>query len=601
MTLGIIIFSLLTLSSATTTFAQELTPYENQLNRIVESKVPDSEKLERFFSTTWQYRLNEFPEFATQVGAPGHDDKWTDISLESFRRRDEELKATHEALLKIRRDKLTEAGQENYDLFLFDLRRDIRGIPFKEYLLPIDQLDGIQQTAPNILGSAPTRSAKDFENRIDRLKALPKRISQTIALMEEGLREGIATPKIVLKEVPVQVQSLIPQDPFKSPLLLSFSEIPKYIPKDIQNRLRAEAQRVYRDEVVPALQTLHDYLSTQYIPKCRESIGFSELPHGKEWYDFEVYALTTTSMTPEQIHELGLAEVKRIRTELEQVMREVHFKGSFKRFTHFLGTDPRFFFNKPEDLITAYRDIAKRIDPELPKLFGKLPRNTYGVKPVPSFMEKSQPAAYYEPGALQAGRAGYFFANTYKIKSRPKWEMEALTAHEAVPGHHFQVSLAQELDSVPDFRKTPEYNAYVEGWGLYSESLGAELGLYKDPYSHSGQLINEMWRSVRLVVDTGIHALGWSRSQAIQYFSANSSKNEHEVAVEVDRYMVWPGQALSYKIGELKFKELRKRAKAQLGDRFDIRAFHDVLLGSGALPLSLVEKKVDAWISARLK
>jgi uncharacterized protein (DUF885 family) len=282
---------------------------------------------------------------------------------------------------------------------------------------------------------------------------------------------------------------------------------------------------------------------------------------------------------------------------MEEQMAATGFKGSLLEFFTFLRTDPRFFYDRPEDLLTGYRDIAKRIDPELVKLFGRLPRLPYGVIPVPANTEKSQTTAYYEQGSLAAGRPGYFNANTYDLKSRPKWEMEALTAHEAVPGHHLQLSLASEMEGVPNWRRYDDYTAFVEGWGLYAESLGSEIGLYKDPYSKFGQLIYEMWRAVRLVVDTGIHTMGWTRQQAIDYFKQNAGKTEHDIEVEVDRYIVAPGQALAYKIGELKIKELRANAEKELGPKFDVRAFHDQVLGSGALPLDLLEKNVKAWVA----
>ncbi len=282
---------------------------------------------------------------------------------------------------------------------------------------------------------------------------------------------------------------------------------------------------------------------------------------------------------------------------MDSLIAETGFKGSFADFCQFLRTDPRFFYDKPEDLLTGYRDIAKRIDPELIKLFGKLPRLPYGVVAVPAYSEKSQTTAYYEEGSLAAGRPGYFNANTYDLKSRPKWEMEALTSHEAVPGHHLQIAIAQELEGVPEWRKHDDYTAFVEGWGLYSESLGTEMGLYKDPYSKFGQLTYEIWRAIRLVVDTGMHTMGWTRQQAIDYFKANSAKAEHDIEVEVDRYIVWPGQALAYKIGELKIKEMRAYAEKELGAKFDIRAFHDHILGNGAVPLDLLEKNVMTWVA----
>jgi uncharacterized protein (DUF885 family) len=324
-----------------------------------------------------------------------------------------------------------------------------------------------------------------------------------------------------------------------------------------------------------------------------------DLPDGEEWYAHRVKQMTTTDLTPQQIHDIGLSEVARIRLEMEKVKEQAGFEGDLAAFFDFLRSDPQFFFDDPEDLLSAYRNIAKRADAELPKLFGTLPRLPYGVTPVPQYAQESQTTAYYQPGSLEAGRAGQFFANTYDLASRPKWEMEALTLHEAVPGHHLQIATAMELEELAWFRRFGGYTAYTEGWGLYSESLGEEMGFYQDPYSKFGQLTYEMWRAIRLVVDTGMHSLGWSRDDAIAFFEENAGKAEHDIVVEVDRYIVWPGQALAYKIGELKLKELKAMAKQELGDDFDIRAFHDKILGNGALPLRVLETHVGEWVDAQ--
>jgi uncharacterized protein (DUF885 family) len=351
--------------------------------------------------------------------------------------------------------------------------------------------------------------------------------------------------------------------------------------------------------VKPAYQKLYDYLVRTYVPRSRESIGMSELPNGQAWYAYNVRVQTTTNRTPREIHEIGLREVKRIRGEMDSLIAATGFKGSFADFVKFLRTDPQFYFTDSASLVRAYRDIAKRIDPELVKMFGRLPRLPYGVTTIPSYMAKSQTTAYYQPGSLEAGRPGYYFVNTYALDTRPKWEMEALTSHEAVPGHHLQLALQQELTGIPEFRRFGGYTAFVEGWGLYAESLGPELGLYKDPYSKFGQLTYEMWRAIRLVIDTGIHSEGWSRQQAIDYFMANSAKTEHDIVVEVDRYIVNPGQALAYKSGELEIKALRAYAQHELGPRFDIREFHDQILGQGALPLDILDARIRAWVAEK--
>jgi uncharacterized protein (DUF885 family) len=402
---------------------------------------------------------------------------------------------------------------------------------------------------------------------------------------------------VTLRDVPEQVRNQIVDEPAASPMLRPFQSMPKAIEPPVAETLRAAAARAYTAAVAPAYRRLLEYLETRYLPRTRETIAARDLPDGEAWYAFSIRQMTTTRLSAQEIHDIGLAEVKRIRAEMDAVMARTDFDGTFQQFVGFLRTDDRFFFDRAEDLLVAYRDICKRVDPELPKLFATLPRLPYGVVPVPSYAEKSQTTAYYEPGSPSAGRPGRFFANTYDLRARPRWEMEALALHEAVPGHHLQIALAQELPEMPDFRRHGFYTAYIEGWGLYAESLGTEMGFYQDPYAKFGQLTYEIWRAIRLVVDTGMHALGWSRQQAIDFFTENAGKAEHDIVVEVDRYIVWPAQALAYKIGELEIKELRARASAALGARFDLRLFHDEVLGAGALPLDVLASRVDAWMA----
>jgi uncharacterized protein (DUF885 family) len=415
--------------------------------------------------------------------------------------------------------------------------------------------------------------------------------------MRRGLAEGITPPRVTLRDVPAQVQAQIVDDPAASPLLRRFASLPGTIAPDDQARLRKAAADAYVQAVRPAFERLHAFVADSYLPNARESVGMGALPNGQAWYAFRARSYTTTSLTPQQIHELGLQEVKRIRTQMDSVIAAVKFAGEFPDFVRFLRTDPRFFHPDSATLIRSTRELMKRIDPGLIRLFGKLPRTPYGVEPIPAYAAKSQTTAYYEPGSFRAGRPGNYFVNWYDLKSRPIWEMEALSLHEAVPGHHLQIALADELENVPEFRKYANVTAFVEGWGLYAESLGPELGMYRDPYAKFGQLTYEMWRAVRLVIDTGIHALGWSRQQAIDYFSANAAKTEHDIEVEVDRYIVNPGQALAYKMGELKLKELRAYARGELGDRFDVRAFHDQVLGYGPIPLDILDRETRAWVS----
>jgi len=576
-------------------------PFHDRYAELVRNprKLSDSTRLHELFRVNWQYVMTEYPEFATYVGYPGQNARWTDNSLQAIERRKQELQEPLGVVKAIRRDRLSSPDRLNYDLFRRGLEEQIEGTRFKDEYFAITQLGGVQQDVGQLLAQMPTTSVRDYEDILARLNGVPALVDQTIVLLGKGLEAGITPPRVTLRDVPDQIRGITPDDPLASPLLRPFAQFPSSVPASERERLTQAARDAYTQRVAPAYRKLYDYVVGTYLPKTRESIGMRELPDGAAWYAYRVRQFTTTSLSPDQIHALGMREVQRIRALMDSVIASTGFKGSFADFARFLRTDPQFFYDDSASLVRAYRDIAKRADPGLIKLFGKLPRLPYGVTTIPSFMAKSQTTAYYQGGSLEAGRPGYFFVNTYDLKSRPKWEMEALSLHESVPGHHLQIALAQELDGVPEFRRYGGYTAFVEGWGLYAEGLGPELGMYQDPYSKFGQLTYEMWRAVRLVLDTGIHAMGWTREQALQFFKDNAPKAEQDITVEVDRYIAWPGQALAYKIGQLKFRELRDSAAAALGPRFDIRAYHDEALRNGALPLDLLEQDVREWIGKR--
>ena len=562
-------------------------------------RIDEGERLHRLFAADWDDTMREYPEAATWFGYSRHHDKWTDLSLHAIHRRNAQMEHSARVAASIDRHRLGDGDRAHLDLFARATDESLRGRRFRMELMPLSQMEGVQQSVAQLLTMMPAGSRADYGNILARLAGVPELVDQTIALLREGLAAGLTPPRVTLRDVPQQVRNQVVDDPMASPLLAAFARFPETIAPDERERLRADAVAAYTGGIVPAYRRLLAFLETEYLPRTRESIAASDLPDGPAYYAYKVRQSTTTLLSPQEIHAIGLAEVARIRGEMDAVIKATGFTGTFEAFVDFLRTDPQFFFTRPEDLLIAYRDICKRADPELPKLFGTLPRLPYGITPVPAYAEKSQTTAYYEPGSPAAGRPGLFFANTYDLKARPRWEMEALSLHEAVPGHHLQIALAQEMPDMPEFRKNSFYTAYVEGWGLYAESLGGEMGFYKDPYARFGQLTYEMWRAIRLVVDTGMHALGWTRDRAIAFFVENAGKAEHDIVVEIDRYIVWPGQALAYKIGELKIKELRAMASRELGERFDVRAFHDAVLGAGAIPLDLLESRVGEWVASR--
>ncbi|HYC60229.1 MAG TPA: DUF885 domain-containing protein [Thermoanaerobaculia bacterium] len=556
--------------------------------------------LDQLIKDQWAWQLHDDPEGATYLGERGHDDRLTDRSPEAWQRRRERNRETLKKIEAIDRAKLSAGDRLNYDLFLLQAKLAVEGDRYPSELVPVHQMGGIYMTLGELAQQIPRGTVKDHENFLARMRAFPRAVDDTIALMKRGLAAGLTPPRVIVGDVAEAIANQITDDPAKSPICeLAFTNFRPSIPPPEQERLQKEALAVLRANVLPALRKLHAFWTDEYEPKTREDIAWTSVPQGKEWYPYLVRVQTTTDRTPEEIHALGLSEVKRIRGEMEKIRAQTGFTGTLEEFFTFLRNDPRFYYTKREDLLVAYRDISKRIDPELTRLFGRIPRLPYGVIPIPAYSEKTQTTAYYQSGSPESHRPGYYYVNLYDLSSRPKWEMEALSLHEAVPGHHFQIALAQELEELPAFRRNGGFTAFVEGWGLYAESLGPELGMYTDPYSRFGQLTYEMWRAVRLVVDTGMHAKGWSRQQAIDYFVANSSKPLHDIEVEIDRYLAWPGQALAYKLGELKIKELRANAERELGEAFDIRAFHDTLLGAGPLPLSVLETRMQEWVKSK--
>ena len=560
----------------------------------------ESEKLHNLFNDVWGWGLQEFPTRATYLGYYRYNDRLANMSLVSIQGRHKKNKTILRKLENLNREQLDPNDKLNYDLFHKNITRNIAAHPFKDYLMPVDQMGGVQINFPNLVDITPFRNQNDFDNYLARLFLFPEYMDQIIALMQEGLKNNITPPKIVLQKVPNQISVQYQFDVKNSPFYKPFEKNIGSLPDSVRANYQELAVKSIKNHVFTSYRNLFDFFTEEYLPKARKNISAISLPHGDDYYAFKVKYYTTTNKTPSEIHSIGLSEVTRIRLEMEKVIKDSGFTGSFKAFITYLRTNPDFYYNNAEDLLDGYRAICKKADPELTKLFGTLPRLSYGVKPIPDFQAPASPTAYYYSGSLIAGRPGYFWANTYKLNTRPKYEMEALSLHEAVPGHHLQISISQELEDVPEFRKHGGFTVFSEGWGLYAEKLGEEMGFYKDPYSKFGQLTYEMWRACRLVVDTGMHAFGWSRERAIKFVADNTAKTENDIVVEIDRYIAWPGQALAYKIGELRIIELRALAEEKLGEKFDIREFHDTVLGNGAVPLDILEQQVKDYIAINL-
>jgi prolyl oligopeptidase len=558
-----------------------------------------SEDFHALLDEAWEWQLRENPMFASNLGDRRFNDQWSDDSIAAIQRRQDETREFLQRAYAIDTDGLSDDDRLNHELFRRSLQDRVDRFKFNGHLIPFYQRGGVQNLDSNTNGLRFV-TVKDYEDWLARLGKIDVVISQTIDLADAGIKAGLVSPRILMQRIPNQIAAQLVDDAEASPFFKVFSEMPDTIPEADQQRLRAEARSTIEATVLPAYRELNEYFNDTYLPASRETIGLSELPNGREWYELRARQFTTTQMTPDEIHRVGLEEVARIRGEMQKIIDDLDFGGSFQDFLTFLRTDPQFYYDNPDDLYQAYLATSKRIDPELVNLFGTLPRMPYGVKPIPDSIAPDTTTAYYSRPAADGSRAGTYWVNLYKPEVRPKYEIEVLSVHEAMPGHHLQIALQQELGGMPNFRRFMGFTAFVEGWGLYSESLGSDLGLYKDPYSQFGALTYEMWRAVRLVVDTGMHYKGWSRQQAIDFFKDNAAKTELDIINEIDRYIGWPGQALAYKIGQLKIKSIRQRAEIALGDEFDVRAFHDELLGAGALPLDILEQRMDAWLESQM-
>jgi uncharacterized protein (DUF885 family) len=567
------------------------------LSSFLRAQVTDSpkQKLYSLFDRDWDYQMEHDPLTASQLGDRRWNDQWGNVSLPSLRDQFQHSKEILKELHAIDRSQLSPEDQLNYDVFEYNTKDYVESEQYKWFLVRTNTFSGLQ-TIEGLVNSLRFETVKDYDDWIGRLHNFPAYMDQNISLMREGIHQHVLLPKVIGNKVLTQLNGMDWQDTTKHGFYKPFKQFPASFSDADKQRLTAAAKERISSDVLPAFHRFRDFMEQEYIPASFEPVGAWQVPNGDPTYTYLARSMTTTSLTPEQIHNLGLSEVKRIRAEMEKVKDQTEFKGTFADFLKYLRTDSKFYFKDGDELLQYSRARAKQVDPLLVKLFRTFPRLPYGVEPVPTEIAPGMPAGYADFPAPDGSKPGFFYVNTYKPESRPKYDLTSLILHEAIPGHTFQGGIAIELKDIPKFRRYGGYSAYVEGWALYSESLGNELGLYDDPYIHFGALSNEMWRAVRLVVDTGMHYKHWTRKQAIDYFLENVATTEYSATSEVDRYISWPGQALAYKIGELKIKELRQRAEKELGSKFDIRGFHDAVLLQGSLPLTVLESQVNEWI-----
>jgi uncharacterized protein (DUF885 family) len=554
--------------------------------------------LRALFEEAWEFRLREDPLGATFAGNHRFDDRLPSMTHADLDRRAAFWARALERVRAIDRARLTPADRISADMFARDARDEVAAHEFGTWRLPINADSGFHTEFALLASRLALAAPRDYEAYVARLRAFPTYVGQQIALMREGLRTGFTLPRVVLEGYDAGIRAQVVADPEASVFWAPFRSFPVGVPEADRERLRAAGRPAVAEGAVAGYRMFLDFMVNEYIPGARTTTAASDLPRGREYYAYLVKHFTTLDVTPEEVHRTGLAEVERISAEMREVMRQTGFAGELPAFLEMLRTDPRFYAKTPDELIQRASFIAKKMDGKLPSLFGRLPRLPYGVEAVPADIAPRYTGGRYVPAPIGGTRAGTYWVNTYALESRPLYTLESLTLHEAVPGHHLQIALQQELEGLPEFRRHGGPGAFIEGWGLYAERLGLEAGFYQDPYSNFGRLTYEMWRACRLVVDTGLHARGWTRAQAMEFLAAHAALSRHEIETETDRYISWPGQALAYKMGELKIRALRAEAEAALGARFDVRRFHDAVLASGAVPLSVLEDQVHAFIAA---
>ena len=557
----------------------------------------EAELLQNLLDDSWEFGLRESPEFATHVGDHRFNDKLAHESIADQTRRLAENKKLLARWEAIDREALEPKGRINYDIFGRILKTDIAEGDFEMYLIPISNRWGFHISFPELPQQVPLNTTRDYENYVARLREFSRLTDEHIELLRAGVAKGLVLPAVVLEGYKDSITAHIVDDPTESLLFGPFKKFPGRVDRIDQERLAADGEDAVRTSVVPSYQKFLEFMEEEYVPNCRGSIAASALPKGRDYYRHRVRMFTTLDITPDEVHETGQREVKRIRAEMDEIIKRVGFEGDFAAFVEHLRKEPRFYAETPEQLLKETAFVLKKMDGQLPKLFNTLPRTPYGIREVPAYIAPKTTTAYYQIPSGDGTQAGFYYVNTFNLKSRPLYGIEALSLHEAVPGHHLQLALQQELTGIPEFRRFSPITAFIEGWALYAERLGLEVGFYEDPYSDFGRLTYENWRACRLVVDTGMHYFGWTRKQAIDFMASNTALSMHNIEAEVDRYISWPGQALAYKTGELKIRELRAKAEAELGDAFDIREFHEVVLGSGAIPLDVLDGNVTTYIA----
>lgn len=556
----------------------------------------DAEKFRQIYEKEWSFRLEEFPGLASYVGVGGTPDRMAHVSEQDQKRRYQFWKGIRSELEGVSCERLEREDCINYRIFVRQMDNFIADYETRAYLVPFNSDSGFYMTWGQMASRTRFSNIQDYRNYLSRLHELPVVMDEYIALMRRGVEEGMTQPAVVLDGRDQPIKAQLVDSYADSPFFAPFKALPETIAAGDKAELLATAQQVVSEDVIPAFQRLFDFFHQEYMPGARQSLGASELPGGERFYQAQINKYTTVDMTPAEIHQIGREQVERIRGEMQQIIEEVGFDGGFDEFLEFLRTDPQFYAKTPKELLAFASYYTKKIDGRLPSMFGHLPRQPYGVAPVPEELAPFYTAGRYSGASLTARRGGYYWVNTYALESRPLYVIPALTLHEAAPGHHTQSALAKEQAEKPPFRRFDYISAYGEGWALYAEKLGVEMDIYETPYEHFGRLSYEMWRACRLVIDTGIHAMAWSREQALDFLKSNTALSLHEVRTEIDRYISWPAQALSYKLGEYTIWQLRNKAEQDLAQDFDIRAFHDFLLSLGSVPLDVLRDEVNHWI-----